>query len=295
MTITLHDGRLSLTIAPERGAEVRSLALGEVEFLYAPPWAPAPLPPGPLAEVPWERSWHGGWQLLWPNAGAACVVDGVEHGFHGAGSVARFAVTEHSRRSARLRCELGALCCERGFELRDGVVRGSARIANRGDRPLPLVLVEHLILGGPLASEGTRIELEGGQLVEQGWDGTPRGPGGTWPRLGETDFSQLPAECSRFAVVRDLPSSSARVAGAGGTSLELAFDPVAYPHMWLWEERFGAQVIPWQGGGECLAVEPSSIPSADGLAGAVERGEATILGPGEELASWIELRPAVAG
>jgi hypothetical protein len=295
MTIALRDGPLSLTIAPERGGEVRSLSLGETEFLYRPPWAPAPLPAGPLAEVPWERSWHGGWQLLWPNAGAACVVDGTEHGFHGAGSVARFSVTEHSRRSARLRCELDGLCCERGFELRDGAVRGSAVISNRSDAPLPLVLVEHLILGGGLASEGTRIELGGGQLVEQGWDGTPLGSGSPWPTLGETDFSVLPAKGSRFAVVRDLPSASARIAGAGGETLELAFDPAAYPHLWLWEERFGAEVIPWEGGGECLAVEPSSIPSADGLAGAIERGEATVLAPGEELASWIELRPAVAG
>jgi hypothetical protein len=74
----------------------------------------------------------------------------------------------------------------------------------------------------------------------------------------------------------------------------MTFDRAAYPHLWLWQERFGATVTPWHGNGECLAVEPSSIPSADGLAGAIERGEATHLAPGEELASWIELRPAVA-
>ena len=295
MTITLRDGALSLTIAPERGAEARSLVLGDVEFMYHPPWASAPLPAGPLEEVPWERSWHGGWQLLWPNAGSACTVDGVKHSFHGAGSVARFGVTEHSRQRARLTCELDGLVCERGFELQDGAVRATARIVNRSEGTLPLVLVEHLILGGRMAAEGTRIELDGGQIVEQAWDGTPLGAAGDWPQLGEADYSVLPATTSRFAVVRDIPAGRARVVGRQGATLELAFDRAAYPHLWLWEERFGATVTPWHGDGECLAVEPSSVPSADGLEGAIERGEATLLAPGEELTSWIELRPAVAG
>jgi hypothetical protein len=295
VTITLRDGTLSLTIAPERGGEARSLVLADVEFMYHPPWASAPLPAGPLAEVPWERSWHGGWQLLWPNAGSACTVDGVGHSFHGAGSVALFSVTEHSRQGASLRCELDGLCCERGFEVRDGAVRATARLINRSERTLPLVLVEHLILGGPLAAEGTTIELDGGQIVEQAWDGTPLGAAGEWPLLGDENYSVLPATTSRFAVVRDVPAGRARIAGAHGATLELAFDRAAYPHLWLWEERFGATVMPWHGKGECLAVEPSSVPSADGLAGAIERGEATLLPPGEEFTSWIELRPGIAG
>lgn len=293
MTITLRDGPLTLTIAPERGGEVRSLVLGETEFMYHPPWASAPLTAGQLAEVSWERSWHGGWQLLWPNAGSACVVDGVDHSFHGAGSVAHFSLTEHGRRRASLRCELSGLRCERAFEIGEGVVRATTRLTNHSERAQPLVLVEHLIVGGPLAAEGTTIELDGGQLVEQAWDGTPLGDAAAWPMLGDSDVSVLPATTSRFAVVRDLPAGRARIAGAAGTTLELAFDLAAYPHMWLWEERFGATAEPWEGAGECLAVEPSSVPSTDGLAGAIERGEATLLPPGGELASWIELRPGV--
>jgi hypothetical protein len=293
VTITLRDGSLSLTIAPERGGEVRSLVLGDVEFMYHPPWASTPLPAGPLAEVSWERSWHGGWQLLWPNAGSACAVDGVEHSFHGAGSVARFSPREHSRQRASLLCELDGLSCERTFSVSDGVVRATAHLVNRSARTQPLVLVEHLILGGPLAAEGTTIELAGGQLVEQAWDGTPLGNGAAWPVLGDTDYSVLPAAASRFAVVRDLAEGRARIAGAQGATLELAFDLAAYPHLWLWEERFGATAEPWEGAGVCLAVEPSSIPSTDGLAGAVERGEATLLPPGGELTSWIELRPSI--
>ena len=60
MTISLRDGPIVLTIAPDRGAEVRSLEVSGTELLYRPPWEPAPLPDGPLAADAWERSWHGG-------------------------------------------------------------------------------------------------------------------------------------------------------------------------------------------------------------------------------------------
>jgi hypothetical protein len=295
MTITLREDAIALTIAPDRGAEVRSLEVGGSELLYRPPWTPAPLPPGPLAAVPWERSWHGGWQLLWPNAGAACTVDGVEYGFHGAGSVAPFTVMECERERALLRCELDGLCCERGYDVRAGRVRATTRIVNRSKQTIPLVVVEHLILGGPMASEGTTIALDGGRIVAQEWDGTPLPAGGDWPWLEHEDFSILPATTSRFAVVRDIAAGSARIVGSGGTALEVRFDRAAYPHLWLWEERVGATATPWEGRGECLAVEPSSVPSTDGLAGAIARDEAILLPPQGEYTSWLELTPGDLG
>ena len=295
MTILMRDGDLSLTVVPDRGAEVRSLEFRGVELLYRAPWSADPLPPGPLDAVPWERAWHGGWQLLWPNAGPACMVDGVELGFHGAGSTAPFTVVESDATRAVLRCELGGLACERSFEVTAARVRAGARICNRSDAAIPLIVVEHLILGGRLAAEGTTIELAGGHVVGHAWDGTPVLPGTAWPRLGGEDLSVLPAVISQFAVVRDLPSGAARITAADGTTLDVHFDPVAFPHLWLWEERFGATVPPWNAQAACLAVEPSSVPSADGLAGAIDRGEAIVLQPGEEFESWCELAPGTIG
>jgi galactose mutarotase-like enzyme len=295
MTLTLRDGDLALTIAPERGAEARSLEFGGVELLYQAPWSPAPLPPHPIDPTPWTLAWHGGWQLLWPNAGAECTVDGVRHGFHGAGSVAPFSVIEQDAARAVLRCELDDLVCERGFELQDGRVRATARIRNAGAEASSLIVVEHLTLGGRLAAEGTRIALEGGHVIGQEWDGTPTTFAQPWPLLGDEDLSALPATTSQFAVVRDLAAGTARVTAPDRLTLDVRFDHAAFPHLWLWEERFGATVEPWNSQCECLAVEPSSVPSADGLAGAIERGEATELAPGAVFESWCELTPGLIG
>jgi hypothetical protein len=291
VTTELIDGGIALTIAPERGAEVRSLECGGAELLYRPPWDPEPLPEGPLAADVWERSWHGGWQLLWPSAGAACMLDGVEHGFHGAGSTAPFELVKCDRQRALLCCMIAGLSCERRYDVRDGHVRATTRFVNTGERPTPLVAVEHLILGGPLATEGTTIELGGGRIVEQAWDGSPLPASGDWPWLGSADLSVLPGTTSRFVVVRDIPAGEVRIAGSGGITLGVRFQLPAYPHLWLWEERFGATLQPWHGRGECLAVEPSTVPTTDGLAGAVARDEAIVLPPGGEWSSWIELAP----
>ncbi len=219
----------------------------------------------------------------------------MQHGFHGAGSVAPFSVIEQDAARAVLRCELDDLVCERSFELQDGRVRATASIRNDGPRATALIAVEHLILGGRLAAEGTRIALEGGHVIGQEWDGTPAAVSQPWPLLGEEDLSLLPATTSQFAVVRDLAAGTARVTAPDGLMCDLRFDHAAFPHLWLWEERFGATVEPWNGECECLAVEPSSVPSADGLAGAIERGEATELAPGAVFESWCELTPGRIG
>jgi hypothetical protein len=166
---------------------------------------------------------------------------------------------------------------------------------NARGRTVPLITVEHLVLGGRLAAAGTTVTLGGGWLVEQSWDGTPHPPGSGWPSLDREDYSVLPETTSRFAVVQDLPAGRARITGAEDVALDISFDHAAYPHLWIWEERGGAVVPPWNGGGECLAVEPASVPSTDGLAGAIERGEATLLAPGDERSSWIELVPGKSG
>lgn len=291
MTLTLLDGDLALTITPERGAEACSLEVDGVELLYQAPWPPQPLPPDPVDATPWELAWHGGWQLLWPNAGSPCTVGGVEHGFHGAGSIAPFEVIESAPAHAMLRCAIGGLVCERSFEVRDGAVRASARIRNESTTNVPLIVVEHLILGGALAVEGTSIELAGGHAIGQSWDGVPLLPGEPWPELAGDDLSILPGVTSRFVVVRDLAAGEVHVTSPTGLSLDVRFDRSAFPHLWLWEERLCATVEPWSGRGECLAIEPSSVPSTDGLGGAVERGEAIVLLPGESFESWCELAP----
>jgi hypothetical protein len=145
-----------------------------------------------------------------------------------------------------------------------------------------------------LAGEDTRLRLPGGRLTAQTWEGAPlAGSGGAWPFAVATgdreDWSRLaPAPLSRFGVVTELPRGEAEVANPeAGAGVVLSWALDALPCLWLWQERMGSAVPPWNGRTECLAVEPASTSAADGLAGALERGEARLLGPGERHRAWI--------
>jgi hypothetical protein len=298
--VVLESDDLRLIVDPGRGAEIRSLVakrMGGAELLFQTPWEPAQLPDGPLDEDAWAASWRGGWQVLFPNAGMACEVGGRRHGFHGAASVAAWELARYGE--STVACEWRDPCglaVEREVRLAGPRVEVQTAVSSQAPEPQPFVLVEHLLLGGPLAGEDTLLRLPGGRITPQTWDGKPvAGAAGEWPFAGTIgdleDWSRLaPAPLSRFGVVTELPAGQAEIASrAGGVGVTLSWALDALPCLWLWHERLGSVAPPWNGRTECLAVEPASTSAADGLAGALDRGEARLLGAGERHRAWIAL------
>lgn len=55
-------------------------------------------------EAAWLSCYGGGWPLMFPNAGDACVADGARHGFLGEASVSPWAVTGCGPHGLTLRC-----------------------------------------------------------------------------------------------------------------------------------------------------------------------------------------------
>ncbi len=286
MTLGLSCGDLEAVVAPEQGCEVRSLRFRGAELLFQAPWAPAPMPRAPATAEDWEAAWRGGWQILLPNSGEPCTVDGRRHGFHGDASIASWNVlTAGPAEVLAAWTDADGLVAERSVELVPGGVRVRTEVVNSTGVPQGLVPTEHLVLGGPLAGEDVEIEIAGGTVAPQTWDGRPDGPAAPWP----AGFDRLAGRpFSRFGVVRDVAGRRAVVRG-GGLALTLAF---SHPHLWLWQEGGGATSVPWNGTTACLAIEPSYCPSADGLGAAIARGEAIVLEPGASTVTHLEIEIA---
>ena len=283
MTVVLEHGELRAIVAPEQGCEMRSLTRSGTELLFQAHWPPTPPPAAPATAAAWEAAWRGGWQLAVPNAGEPCTVDGRGHGFHGDASVATFEVLGSSASSlgAAWRDPSGLLVA-RQLELTSAGVRARTEVVNTSASRQPLLTMEHLILGGPFAGEDVVIELAGGSVQPQTWDGALDGPAEPWPAGYETLAGR---PFSRFAVVQDLPERRVVLRG-GGLRLELAF---THPHLWLWQEANLSTSSPWDGRTACLGVEPSYASRADGLMAAIERDEATWLDPAASLTTHLEL------
>jgi hypothetical protein len=86
--LVLRSDDVLARVDPGHGAEVLDLVdlRSGRQLLGRPPFGSEPPAPGDLDERAWTAAWRGGWQGCLPNAGSACTVDGVRHGFHGRAS-----------------------------------------------------------------------------------------------------------------------------------------------------------------------------------------------------------------
>ena len=119
---------------------------------------------------------------------------------------------------------------------------------------------------------------------------------GTWP-----DARAAEAAASRHSTASPTPSSSgsaisptARPGGPpsairdSGRGVGLAWDLEAFPHLWLWEQLNGVR-FPFYGRARLVGIEPVSCWPGDGLARAIERGQARTIGPHGSATGWITL------
>jgi hypothetical protein len=300
--IILRGHDLIVRLDPEHGGEILDLIDSRTgrQLLGRPPFAAADRAAGDLDEDTWTAAYRGGWQLLAPNAGNACGVDGLQHGFHGRASVDPWTVVDTS--------PSGALLEWSGHDLR---VRRSVAIDEGGlslvttfealEGRVPLISVEHCSVGLDVLDPEVELRLPSGrayELSEELGPVLPPADAPTWPEVALLDGTvergerlSLRAPRARFHVVADLPHGRAELVNAStGVGLALEWDTGVLPHLWVWHE---ARVSPglWRERGEILAVEPASVPHSLGLAAAIENDQAHWVEPGSPLVQRVHAHP----
>src|SRR3954451_1175846 len=96
--VRLENDFLSLTILPDRGAEVSSFVNRRkgVDLLWKAPWGIRRQTSGDTKTL-WMDGYAGGWQEIFPNGGDPCVYKGALLGFHGEASISKWdSRIEHS-------------------------------------------------------------------------------------------------------------------------------------------------------------------------------------------------------
>jgi hypothetical protein len=300
--LELANDALRVVIDVDRGAELRWLSrAGGDNLLCDYDWE-APLPASISTgygddQADWLSGYRGGWQELFPNAGAACTVNGVRLAYHGEASTARWNAEETTTSSVRLRTAARLpLVLERAMRLDEArpALLMRERVRNVGSRPIGFLWGHHPAL---VAREGMRIDVPADRVVvDAAWrpqhlDVTP-GAEGAWPsvpgRYGDADLSRVPTgPAERFCYLTGLRDGWAALRDSGGgDGLALAWDVAVWPHLWLWLE-IGGPDFPWYGRGAIIGLEPQRAWPADGLAGALDRGDALTLAPGAALDAWL--------
>jgi hypothetical protein len=304
--IVLRSPDLLVRLDPGHGGEILDLVELRTgrQLLGRPSFASTAPVGGDLDEAEWTAAYRGGWQVLLPNAGSECTVDGRDHGFHGRASNDPWFVEELEEGSATLAWTGHGLRAERRLALRDGGLAVSVGVTAGSERA-PLIAAEHVALGLELLEPEVELELPGGrafELDEAAGPPEPPADAAAWPEVRLLDGSSeradrwpLERERSRLYCVSDLPSGRAAVRNAAhGHGLELTWDVEWFRHAWIWHEvrTYGG---PWRGQTELIAIEPASVPHPLGLATAVQRGQARWLEPGASFEYELFAHPLPAG
>lgn len=301
--IELENGSLAVHLAPERGAEVRFLgAPGGPNLLYHDPTA-TPLRASAsvgygTTESDWLSEYRGGWQELFPNAGAPCTVDGVPLPFHGEASSTQWEIVDADAVSAVLRTPVRLpLVLERRMRLdpERAVLFVEETLSNESALTVPYVWGHHPAFD---AVAGASLDLP---------DATARVPAdyhpplcdlrpGTesrWPLVAgaagdDVDLRTVPSSpCERVVYLTDLAAGWAALRRTSdGYGVAMAWDRTTFPHAWLWTE-IGGSDFPWYGRSRIVALEPASSWPNDGLQRAIERGRHRTIGPHQRHQTWL--------
>lgn len=290
VSVTLSRGPVDAIVWPNDGGVLSDLRVIGRSVLAATPWAGvAPDRTAPaLSEADWVERWRGGWQLCFPSAGAADPQSSWPQGFHGVASQAPWRVidVEQSRVSLAWADEF-ALGAERTWSLTDFGARVETVVRNDGAAARPVVIAEHLILGGellrPVFEDDAEVMLRvppGALLAALDYEGHPVAEPEPWPGAAADRWERIDRTTPpRVAAVVDVEPRVIRVEAPHGVAT-VSWHGLA--HALVWEELARSAEPPWNSAVVALGIEPTSAPHGRGTALA----EGTIaLEPGDTL-SW---------
>jgi hypothetical protein len=304
-TVVLDNGLLRATVAPGLGGTILSLAHlpSGLSALGTVPWRADPEPPAapPMTEAAWLRHYTGGWPILFPNGGEACVAGGATHGFHGEGSVSPW----------RAEAEPAAVTLTRRFaSVPATLTRRIALAADtlsvtteaRAGAPCAAIWGEHATFGGDLLAGAFRFETAGAALrADPGYDppANPLLPGGEgrWPHLpgkdgGTLDLSRPAEGWAALVYLSDFTRPEITLARDDGRlAATLSWQGEVFACLWYWIELAGTPDPPWGGRTRLIGLEPCSTAATDGLARAAARGDRLVrLEPGRAIGAEVRLR-----
>lgn len=303
--ITLAGVSIEVVVDPDRGAEISRVAApgGDNVLFHGPSLSPLRASRGTgygSPEQDWLSEYRGGWQELFPNAGADCVVSGVPLPFHGEVSQARWEVVERSERGVVLRTPARLpLVLERMMtvEADRPVLRIDETVTNESDLRVPFLLGHHPAFE---SLPGSIIDLPGATVcVPADYDPEHNdlAPGGQapWPCVPGRDGGSVDLRHVRSGPRQSVAYLTEVAAGwlalrhpPTGRGVALAWDLEVFPHVWYWTQ-IGGPDFPWYGRARITALEPATSWPNDGLAAAVGRGQAHWLGPRGRRESWLTL------
>lgn len=302
--ITLQSDHMTVRVDESRGGTIRQVGSRADHNVLADYGWSAPLPAEASmtygsSQLDWLSGYRGGWQELFPNAGASCDVDGVPLPFHGEVSSAEWRVEAHDETSLTIRSPARLpLVLERRMFLESArsTLHLEERVLNESQQDVSFVWAHHPAFD---VSPGACIDLppdltfEVAEGIPSATQGVAEASGGEWPAATTpkgvvVDLSVVPeGPTSRLVYVRG-GADWAAIRPTSGSGVAMAWDVETFPVLWIWNE-IGTPGFPWYGRSRITAVEPATSAPADGLGGARGRDEAHVVSENGRWSTWLTM------
>jgi len=301
----MENELIRVGILPTKGADI-------VEFRYKPRdldvlWHSSnPIcPPG--QQIPTTaRSdgafldyFHGGWQEVFPSAGAATIYQGSELGVHGEVCLLPWDVTIIEDSSARIEIQFTVetfrlpFRLERNMSLTAGssVLTLNERVINLGATDVAYQWGHHPAFGAPFLGPECIIDLPrcDASVPEFAKDLKRRFPLGPVALDRVTQVLALESRTEDVVLFTGFAEGWAAIRNPHmGLAVGIYWDTAAFPFLWCWQAFGGCFRAPFFGRVYTLALEPFNCPP-ETLQSLANRSAARILTVGEQARSSLEL------
>ncbi len=271
--VTLERPGVKAVVIPGEGGVLSRLRVDGRDVLAATPWA-RDRPPAPAArgEDEWVDRWRGGWQLCFPSAGEVDAQSSWPQGFHGVASQAPWQVTAIEDDRVELEwADEHSLTARRTWQLTDTGAQVSTTAVNDGAVPRPLVIAEHLILGGdvlaPVIRDDAALTITpppGAGLAPLDYAGNPDGDRQLWPGSPADHWTRVDRGTpARVAALVNVEPCRIRV---DGPHVSATITWAGLARALVWEELARSSEPPWNSSVTALGIEPTSAPHGRGTA-----------------------------
>lgn len=315
-TVELENSRLLVTLLPDKGADIYSVydKRKKLNLLYRSPLRelmPGSAPQPGSSEEQWMDRYLGGWQTMFPNAGAECNYKGATQVFHGEASTIPWEYRLGSCMDGIGFVIFTALLARTPFEVQKTVTLSPSeaelivkeRITNLGEEDIDYVWGHHIAFGAPFLSDRCVLHVPNDRMtVDSGQNGPhcrlSAGETLSWPMAstkdGNTvDFRKLPSANIRSADTVYLTGMKDGWYVLSNEEMQVnigvRWDIRVFPYVWLWQELKGSFGYPFHGRCYVMGVEPCSTPFSGGLSESVEKGFASRLAQGESQETEISM------
>ncbi len=254
----------------------------------------------------------GGWQEIFPNAGAPAQSAGARYGQHGEVSALPWDVeiVDDSAAQVAVRFIVRGVktpcTIVKVVRLRSGAagLEIEETVTNESPEPFRAMWGHHITFGAPFLRPGARIRVPDGLIatphphpVESGARrvGSSRvfdWPNGVDPDGQTRDFSIVPepGTASDLFYLSGFPEASAWydiTRPDTHLGMRVEWDSATLPYLWYWQEFGATREYPWYGRNYNVGLEPSSSFPTTGLPDAVANGSALDIQPGETRSLWL--------